>query len=315
MNYRLALAVLVVAMSSFVCAQETRLQEHAITNANLNLKRTLVCRVMPGEKITNPHRLSDAQVVAATHYLSNMEEFEAFFDEVEEPSDDTETGSYTIPIACNTLPSYNCELTKHSKCREITLPPACATTANCFTSKTDCTKGADNCGEITLPSACPGGITSVTDCTKSAAKCDVFTLPPACSTSETYCFTKSSSVNCGTKGAICNKMTMHGEGCTSNPDLCNLTFNAAGSCAETKNWNCVNTLKQCDTKTENNCTKGYACEKTVAIVCLTFKGILCPDGPPYPTAPEEPSSGLLIMGIGLPLLGVVAFRGKDVLPC
>lgn len=311
-------------------AQDARLQQFSIDQASKNVKRALVCRILPGEKPSNPHDLSEGELVAAISYLGMMDDPPPPPEDIPEgePTEDegtifewetyegenTKSGSgvcTNAPIICNTLPSYNCELTKHTKCKEITLPPACDTAAatQCFTSKTGCTSGSGNCGVLTLPPACNGGITSVTGCTNVASTCALFTLPPSCKTTEKYCFTKGSTANCGTKGVICNKLTMFGTGCTAaGSPQCNLTFNAENSCALTKNWNCVNTLVQCDTKAASNCTKGYACENTIALSCLTFKGILCPNGPPRPTPLPRNDEGGTFLAM-LPLLGLACFRG------
>lgn len=329
MKNRVFTSLVSIGLLSWACmglAQDTRLQRCSIELADKNLKRQLVCRILKGERPCNPHHLPRAELAAAVAYLDDIpappsdpvepvaEPILLGFDEGDLTKGGTSlcTDSDQNPL-CNTLPSHNCELTKHSICQQNTLPPACDTSANCFTTITDCTKKAQGCDKLTLPPACTGGLTVSTDqvkCTSVDQTCALMTLPPACNTSEARCFTYAGSINCGTQGVICNKLTMYGTGCTSaGSPLCNLTFNSTNSCDLTKNWNCVNTLVQCKTKEVTDCTKGYACEHTVAISCLTFQGIVCPTGPPRPTPVPVEQEGPALLAM-LPLLGLARSKAQ-----
>jgi len=209
------------------------------------------------------------------------------------------------------------------QCGYLTLPTNCDTQNNaCFSqSSGPCTKtGICNtqaswpactvypgaaCGQpLTLPPLC-SPLTSVKNCTQGASDCGALTLYPACTTmSDANCLTLSGD-NCSTKNWFCQQATL-APACSGGPP----TFVSGGSCNPTYNWDCLNTSNDlCSTKaTGCAATKGVGCIRTFAPQCLTYKGSLCPNGPPLP-APIQSQFVILVLSIAV--CGAAVVKGRD----
>jgi hypothetical protein len=207
---------------------------------------------------------------------------------------------------CGTVPAKNCEFTSQSVCANVTLPPKCNTSSNCFTAATGCTNNP-SCRKLTLPPQCTVGSGTGMCITQSIPSrqctmdysCGLMTMPPKCNTAA-KCIT-SFGVNCATNAALCQKITV-GAACQTVGQLCMQTFNTPDTgCQVTAKWACVRTdAAGCTASTP-------ACVNTVAVSCLTFKGKTCPTGP-VQTIQSQQSCMLLIILSGL---GLACMRSKQ----
>jgi hypothetical protein len=210
--------------------------------------------------------------------------------------------------------------TSSVQCGYLTLPTNCATVSpNCFSQASGpctstgicntqaawpaCTVLSNACNApLTLPPLC-NPLTSVSGCTSGSSDCGALTLYPACSTSA-GCLTLSGT-NCSTSSWFCSQATI-APGCSNGPP----TFSSGGSCMNTYNWDCINTSNSLCSTSASGCsaTRGIGCIRTFAPQCLTYKGSLCPNGPPIPV-PVQNGSMLLALSIIACIAG--AMYGRD----
>ena len=177
-----------------------------------------------------------------------------------------------------------CQLTQSTgtgSCGSMTLPAACATTANCNTAVSGCTVGtslqcatmASNCGTMSLRFCTTNTVAPA--CYTTTQDCIDRTLSPGCQTfAGQLCFKTTAGLGTCTPGGCVVYTSSDGGQCNTSSSFCQqatlstgcLTSVIGPGCTNTGTYNalCITTLS-----TGDNCTSAGACLNTWAFNCLT----------------------------------------------